>query len=73
MTVMNLHLQLLHMSNPSLKHMSTVPVVGMAKEGRRLIRPWGYLNGKLPFIELSLELPALCRISVVNAIGNAIA
>ena len=37
----------------SLKHMSTVPVVGVGKEGRALIGPWGYLNRKLPFIELS--------------------
>ena len=38
---------------PSLKYMPTVPVVvGVGKEGRTLIRPWGYLNRKLPFIEL---------------------
>ena len=36
----------------SLKHMPTVPIVGMGKEGRTLIGPWGYLNRKLPFIEL---------------------
>ena len=62
-----------YISEPSLKYVPTVLIVGVGKEGRTLIGPWGYLNGKLPFIELSLELPALCRISVVNAIGNAIA
>ena len=25
----------------SLKHMPTVPIVGMGKEGRTLIGPWG--------------------------------
>ena len=36
----------------SLKHMPTVPVVGVRKEGRTLIGPWGYLNRKLTFVEL---------------------
>ena len=57
---------------PSLKHMPTVPIVGMGKEGHTLICPWGYLNRKLPFmIELPGELLALCQFSVVNAIDNA--
>ena len=30
------------------------------KEGRILISSWGYLNRKLPFIELPWEIPALC-------------
>ena len=30
----------------------TVPVVCVGKEGRTLINLWGYLNRKLPFIEL---------------------
>ena len=55
-----------------LKHMSTVPIVGMGKRGRTLIGPWGCLNRKLPFKELTCELLALYRFSVVNAIGNAI-
>ena len=37
---------------PSLKFVPTVPVVAMEKEGRTLIGPWGYLNRKLPFVEL---------------------
>ena len=49
--------------------MPTVPVVGMGKEGRISIDPWGYLDRKLPFIELL----SLCRFSEVNAIGIAIA
>ena len=53
--------------------MPTVLIVGVGKEGRKLIGPWGYLNRKLPFIELPWELMAMCRLSVVNAIGNAIA
>ena len=56
--------------NLSLKYVPTVPVVGVGKEGRTLIGPWGYLNRKLAFIELPSELLALCRFSVVNAIGN---
>ena len=39
-------------TKPSLKYMPTVPIVGMGKEGRTLIGTWGYLNRKLPFIEL---------------------
>ena len=57
----------------SLELMPTVPIVGVGKEGRTLIGPWGYLNRKLPFIELPWELLALCRFSVVNAIGNTVA
>ena len=53
--------------------MPTVPVVGMGKEERTLIGPWGCLDRKLPFIELLCELLDLGRFSVVNAIGNAIA
>ena len=56
-----------------MKHMPTVPIVGVGKMGRTLIGLWVYLNRKLPFIELPRELLALCRFSVVNAIGNAIA
>ena len=41
--------------------MPTVPVVGVGKDGRKVIGPWGYLNRKLPFIELPLRLLALCR------------
>ena len=37
---------------PSLKHIPTVPIVSMGKEGRTLIGPLGYLNRKLPFIAL---------------------
>ena len=37
---------------PSLKHMPTVPIVSMGKEGRTLIGPLGYLNRKTPFIAL---------------------
>ena len=33
-------------------HMPTVPVAGVGKEGRPLIDPWGYLNRKLPVVEL---------------------
>ena len=36
----------------SCLHMPTVPVMGVGKEGRTVIGPWGYLNKKLPFIEL---------------------
>ena len=36
-------------------HMPTVPVVGVRKDGRTVIGPWGYLNRKLPFIELPLR------------------
>ena len=35
--------------------MPTVPVVGVGKDGRTVIGPWGYLNRKLPFIELPLR------------------
>ena len=41
--------------------MPTVPVVGVWKEGRTSIGPWGYLNRKLPFVELPRELLALRR------------
>ena len=34
------------------KHVPTVPVAGVGKEGHTLIGPWGYLNRKLPFMEL---------------------
>lgn len=33
--------------------MPVVLIVGMGKEGRTIIDPWGYLVRKLPFIELS--------------------
>ena len=36
----------------SLKYVPTVPVVGVGKEGRTLVGPWGFLNRKLSFIEL---------------------
>ena len=49
--------------------MPTVSVVGVREAGLTLIIPQGYLNKKLPFVELL----ALCRVSVVNAIGNAVA
>ena len=54
-------------------YVPTVPIVGMGKDGRILAGPWGYLNRKLSFVELPWELLPLCRFSVVNAIGNAIA
>ena len=38
-----------------LKHMPIVRVVGVGKDGRIVIGPWGYLNRKLPFIELPLR------------------
>ena len=56
-----------------MKYVPTVPIVGVGKEGRTLIGPWGYLNRKLLFIELFLELLALCKVSVVNALVNVIA
>ena len=49
-----------------------VSVVGVRKEGLALTSPRGYLNRKLPFVELLWELLALYRFSVVNVIGNAI-
>ena len=36
----------------SLKYVPTVPIVGVGKGGPTSIGPWGYLNRKLPFIEL---------------------
>ena len=41
-----------HTTLPSLKHVPTVPIVGVGKKGRTLIGPWAYLSRKLPFIEL---------------------
>ena len=43
---------IVHSKLPSLKHMPTVTIVGVGKEERTLIGAWGYLNWKLPFIEL---------------------
>ena len=40
-------------------HMPTAPVVGVGKDGRTVIGPWGYLNRKLPFIELPLRTVGL--------------
>ena len=39
----------------SFMHMPIVPVVGVGKDGRTVVGPWGYLNRKLPFIELPLR------------------
>ena len=33
-------------------YMPTVSVVVVGKDGRILVGPWGYLNRKLPFVEL---------------------
>ena len=41
-----------HAHYASLKHIPTVPEVGIGKEGRTLNGPLGYLKGKLPFVEL---------------------
>ena len=37
------------------RHTPTVQVLSVGKEGCTIIGPWGYLNRKLPFIELSLR------------------
>ena len=34
------------------RNVPTVPIVGVGKDGRTSIGPRGYLNRKLPFIEL---------------------
>ena len=65
-------LLVINLYNSSLEHMPTVSVVGVRKEGFKLNSPRGYLNRKLPFVELLCELLALYRFSVVNVIGNAI-
>ena len=36
----------------SLKHMPTVPIVGVWDRWLTLVGPWVYLNRKLPFVEL---------------------
>ena len=45
-------LLVINLYTSSLKNMPTVSVVGVRKEGLTLTSPQGYLNRKLPFVEL---------------------
>ena len=51
---------IIHNILPFLKHMPTVPVVVVGKEGRTKIGPWSHLIRNIPFVELPWELLSLC-------------